>query len=60
MIPWDEPYHNSVCKFVDDQLKVKQKEIAQEKREEFSTDIKAEDQGVIKGGSISVDVKKSE
>ncbi|TGO58042.1 hypothetical protein BCON_0059g00210 [Botryotinia convoluta] len=41
------------------QLKVEQKEVTQDKREEFSLHIKAEYQGVI-GGSISVDVKKSE
>ncbi|KAF5869928.1 uncharacterized protein Bfra_010073 [Botrytis fragariae] len=41
------------------QLKVDQKEVMQEKGEEFSTNIKAEYQGAI-GGSVSVDVKKSE
>ncbi|THV51751.1 hypothetical protein BGAL_0100g00200 [Botrytis galanthina] len=41
------------------QLKVEQKEVTQEKREEFSTNVKAEYQGAI-GGSVSVDVKKSE
>ncbi|TGO36213.1 hypothetical protein BHYA_0132g00220 [Botrytis hyacinthi] len=41
------------------QLKVEQKEVTQEKREEFSTNIKAKYQGAI-GGFVSVDVKKSE
>ncbi|KAF7913008.1 uncharacterized protein EAF01_002029 [Botrytis porri] len=41
------------------QLKVEQNEVTEEKKEEFSTNIKAEYQGAI-GGSVSVDVKKSE